>query len=185
MFDEIDLQYLFEATEPSVLRSEALDLFDRCLTENDSALMIAFIERQIAQEPPPLQLLRAMDEDLQQRMHALRAHRFDLRCDVVKAFAESTQVDITPLMPLSDIGQYHLLETVSVIGYVQERTTYADDSLLVDLLQSSIETITHLQRDIQLATEIHRVVSDWLEALSTTVGRRYWSDAVTFNAIIH
>lgn len=192
MFDEFDLEELFDSTGPSHLRSQALDLFDRCLTQNDPALMIAFIERHVVQDPPPLHLLRAIEEDLQQRLHSLRTHRFDIRSRVIQVFADSTHIDIVPLMPADALEQYHLLQSASIMEYVKQCSTSRTDMptaqemlLLHKLLEASIEAVDRLQTDIRLTMQVHKLVIDWLEALSSTNGRRNWSDAVSPDAMIH
>ncbi len=78
MFDlPDDFLELFSDDQPHFLRVQALDLFDRGLTENDASLIVAFVERQLAEEPPPLDLLRDIADDLQLRVSDLRAHMLD------------------------------------------------------------------------------------------------------------
>lgn len=159
------------------LRAQAVDLFDRCLTEGNPAPIVAFIERQVMGEPPQLQLLRDFGEDLQLRLLSLRTNQFDMRVRVVQAFADFG-IDIAPLMPANAVEHYHEIDSQRLIDYAQMQGAALDphDSLLLmTMIELSIKTAERLSDDIKLTADLQRLVADWLDALSSTVGRRYWS----------
>ncbi len=169
---------LLAMAELTQLRAQALDLFDRCLVEGNTAPIIAFVERQVTNDPPQLQLLRDFSEDIQQRLLSLRAYHYDVRKNVVMAFADDYGVDISPIVPAADLEQYHLIEPFQILSYAQAQgASFSDqDLILLDkLLEASVKTAARLYSDIRLTTELQALVLDWFDALSTTVGRRYWS----------
>lgn len=171
----------------SPLRMQAIDLFDRCLTEGNPAPIIAFIERQVVGEPPQLQLLRDFGEDLQQRLLSLRTNQFDMRVRVVQSFADYG-VDIAPFMPANAVAHYHEIDIQHLTDYIQAHSgelTAHDKLLLVTMVRLSIRTAARLNDDIKLTADLQRLVSDWLDALSSTVGRRYWSQEPPAQPPIH
>jgi len=179
MQEEFDALTLLAMAELNQLRTQALDLFDRCLTEGNPAPVVSFIERQVTDDPPHLQLLREFTEDLQQRLLSLRGNHFDIRERIVRMFIEAYGVDIAVLVPLSELAQYHLIDPQRILEYARQRAASITDKdliLLGKLLDVSIKTAERLQRDIKLTTELQAMVMDWLDALSSTVGRQYWSD---------
>jgi len=94
-------------------------------------------------------------------------------------FIEAYGVDIAVLVPLSELAQYHLIDPQRILEYARQRAASITDKdliLLGKLLDVSIKTAERLQRDIKLTTELQAMVMDWLDALSSTVGRQYWSD---------
>jgi hypothetical protein len=97
MLESVMGQKLFSLVESGHLRIEAMQLFEQCLTNGDASAMMTFIERQLVYEPPRLQLLREIADDLQQRLLSLREYHFDVRERVVSTLSESYDVDISPL----------------------------------------------------------------------------------------
>jgi hypothetical protein len=179
MSEDFDALSLFAMAELSQLRAQALDLFDRCLVDKNPAPIVAFIERQVMSDPPHLPLLHEFARSLQQRLLSLRAYHYDVRDKVIRTFVEDYGVDITPLAPPSAVEEYHKVDPQQVIDYVRERleTDSPDEiPMLAKLLEASIETAARLYSEIQLTRELHTLVTDWLDALSATVGRRYWSE---------
>jgi len=171
------------AQQGDPLRMQAIDLFDRCLTEGNPAPIIAFIERQVTGEPPHLQLLRDFGEELQRRLLSLRTNQFDMRIRVVQSFADYG-IDITPLMPANAVEHYHQIAIQGVIDYAQSLSAN-DRLLLIAMVELSIKTAARLNDDIKLTADLQRLVTDWLEALSSTVGRRYWSQEPPAQSPIH
>jgi hypothetical protein len=115
---------LFSLAESSHLRIEAMQLFEQCLTNGDSSPLVGFIERQLVHEPPRLQLLREVAEDLQQRLLSLREYHFDVRERVVTALSESYAVDITPLTPSALLEHYHHLTPDEILAFVQKNNRH-------------------------------------------------------------
>src|SRR5258708_8956951 len=179
MSDEFDRLSLYAMAEFSQLRAHALDLFDRCLAENNPAPIIAFIERQVSDNPPHLHLLRDFVEGLQQRLLSLRSSHYDVRVNVIKTFADDYGIDITRFMPANALAEYHLLKPSEVIAYVKQtpQAPAAEEILLLGkVLEASVRTATRLNMEIELTRNLETLVVDWLEALNATMGRRYWSE---------
>ncbi|MEP7288789.1 MAG: hypothetical protein ABI947_23805 [Chloroflexota bacterium] len=189
MNEDFDALSLFAMAELNQLRTQAFDLLDRCLAENNPAPIVAFIERQVMGDPPHLQLLRDFADGLNHRLLSLQVHHFDVRRHVIKMFTDDYTVDITSLLPANALARYHEMDLDLVIAYVQEHSTTlsANDVLLLGkLLEVSIKTAARLYAEIQLTTELHTLVLDWFDALNATIGRRYWSESDYLrNQIVH
>ena len=179
MSEDFDALSIFAQAELQQLRAQALDLFDKCLVDNNPAPIVAFIERQVMSDPPHLPLLQEFARSLQQRLLSLRAYHYDVRDKVIQTFTDDYGVDITPLAPPSEIDDYHKIDSEKVIEFVQAQlaSESAEElDILTKLLNASIAMAARLYSEIQLTRELHTLVTDWLDALNATVGRRYWSE---------
>ncbi len=188
MLEPFDARKLLAMAELNQLRTQALDLFDRCLAEGNPAPIIAFIERQLAGDPPHLQLLREFADDLQQRLLSLHAYHYDIRKNVVRTFAEDYGVDITALVPSDALEQYHLIDPQRVLAYAQAHgSAFSEKDLLLlgKLLEESIKASERLQNDIKLTADLQTLVLDWFAALSSTIGRRYWPEDLPPGPSVH
>ncbi|SRR5258708_5082680 len=176
---DLDPLSLFAMAELNLLRTQALDLFDRCLAESNLAPIIGFIERYIQEDPPHLPLLREFSEGLHQRLLSLRAYQFDVRQRVLQTFADDYGAEIGPLLPAN---AYHLLNVKQVLDYARKHSKeIADDDMLMlgKLLEASVKTAARLQSQIEMVDQLQLLVQDWVKALNATVGRRYWADDET------
>jgi hypothetical protein len=188
MLEPFDASNLFAMAELNQLRAHAVDLFDRCLTEGNAAPILAFIEKQLAGDPPHLQFLREFADDLQQRLLSLRAYHFDVRENVVRTLAVDYGIDITPLAPPDALDRYHLIEPQQMLAYMREhgKALSGDDLILLGkLLEVSIKAAERLHRDITLTAELQNLVLDWFDAHSRTLGRRTWPDEMPPGKTIH
>jgi hypothetical protein len=178
MLESVMGRKLFSLAESSHLRIEAMQLFEQCLTNGDDSIMVAFIERQLVQEPPRLPLLREIADDLQQRLLSLREYHFDVRERVVSTLSESYEVDISPLAPAAMLDRYHLLQLDEVLAFVQKNnpTLSANDVVILrKMIDASLQMAAQLNEDIRLTRELYDLIQDWIEALSATIARRHWS----------
>ena len=178
MSDEFESLSLFAMAEFSQLRAHALDLFDRCLLENNPAPIIAFIERQVSNNPPHLHLLRDFVEGLQTRLLSLRSSQYDVRLNVIKTFADDYGIDITQFAPTTALAEYHLLKLSEIIDFARhspKAPATEDLLLLAKVLEASVRTAARLNAEIEMTQTLETMVLDWLEALNATMGRRYWS----------
>jgi hypothetical protein len=179
MIENSRLEGLFLLAELSYLRSEAMDLFERCLTEGSPDYLIVFIEDQIYQEPPRLDVLRDLAEDLHQRLLGLREYHFDVRERVLKTLRDDFQIDLSPLAPAGALERYHLLQVDGVIGYLREqnpRLTSKEEFLLRKMVEASLEMAAQLHQDVVMTEELFFCVMDWVDGLSATIARRFWMD---------
>jgi hypothetical protein len=137
-----------------------------------------FIEQQILLEPPRLQLLRDISEDLHQRLLALREYHFDVRDRVMRTLRDDFKVDITPLAPANALESYHQLsldEAVQTICEQNPNLTDQDAVLLHNMLQASVEMAAQLYGDIAMTDHLHAYILDWLNGLNAMVMRRSWT----------
>jgi hypothetical protein len=129
-------------------------------------------------EPPRLELLHEIADDLQQRLLSLREYHFDVRDRVVRTFAESYGVDITPLTPSSLLDQYHFLTPDGVLSFAREKGTIFSENdavLLRKMVEASVQMAAQLYNDIQLSMRLHSLVLDWLSGMNIAVTRQYWN----------
>lgn len=162
------------------LRLEALDLFDRSLAEHKAIPLEGFIERQLAQEPPPLDLLSQIAEDLHQRLMTLRQSHFEVRDEVLKTLRVDFGVDLSPLVPPNTLENYHLLSLDDALRYLTRqnaRLTDDDRAVLRKTLQASLDNATRLYRDMIMAEHLYDYLSDWLMGLHILSVRHAWSPA--------
>ena len=97
---------LFSLATFQTLRLEALDLFDRSLAESKAEILERFLEQQVAKDPPPLELLSQIAEDIHQRLLALHQRHFDARDQIRRTFLHQYGLDLTPFLP-TDPLLYH------------------------------------------------------------------------------
>lgn len=169
-----ELQSLAELNN---LRKEAMRLFEDCLTSGDTTALVKFVEQQITQTPPRLHLLREIADDLQLRLLSLREHHFDVRERVVSVLAESYHIDITRLAPPDKLYTYHSLSIDSIMQRVRSHADHLQQDELIMLhkmIAVSLEMASQLFNDIQLTEQLHTMVMDWLEGMSSLSIRRHW-----------
>ena len=171
----------------NTLRQEAMQLFEESLLSGNEAALVAFIERQLAQDPPQLYLLRQIADELEMHLLALREHHFDVRERVVTTLHENYGVDITPLTPTDQLSAYHRLALDEVMTYVRQQSPTLeaeDEALLRKLIAASLEMAGRLQHDITITERVFAMITDWLEGLSVTLVRRFWPphDALFYDA---
>ena len=169
---------LFYQVEADQLRQEAMRLFEACLTNADESALIAFLEVQIAHEPPRLTLLNDIADDLQQRLMSLREYHFDVRERVVQTLADSYHVDITPLTPPDRLDHYHLVTVESVLSYTRRSDITMNESekaILRKMIEASLHMASQLHNDIVMTSHFFEFVTDWIEGMSASVARAYWT----------
>lgn len=179
MFNESGTSGVFSFAEMNYLRLEAMDLFERCLTEGRPGFLETFVEQQISQEPPRLNLLREIAEDLHQRLLALRENHFDVRDRVLRTLRDDFKLDLSPMIPLHDLQSYHLLNLEDALGFLraqQVSLTNQDETLLRQTLDSSLGMAAQLQRDVAMTENLYNYIMDWVMGLNATVARRYWEE---------
>ncbi len=167
--------------EISYLRLEAMRLFEQCLTNGDDSAMVTFIEQQIVHQPPRIQLLRDLTEDLQQRLLSLREYHFDVRERVVRTLHDNYGVDISAIAPPTKLNQYHHLTTEQILSLVVDAGTAVGAEELIILrktVEASLQMAAQLFHDIQLTAHLHYLVSDWLEGMNATAARQHWNSAL-------
>jgi hypothetical protein len=176
MLNHMNAFELFAIAEHNYLRLEAMDLFERCLTEGCPDYLIAFIEQQITEVPPRLDLLQQVAEDLHQRLLGLREYHFDVRNQVFQTLQRDFQVDLGKIAPPDALDQYHLLSSEQILRHVCEqnpRLTPQDQSLLRKVLESSLDMASQLYEDKEMTEGFLDFILDWADGLSVVVARHY------------
>jgi hypothetical protein len=169
---------LFSYAEQSYLRLEAMDLFERCLTEGKPDCLEAFIEQQLVQEPPRVQLLQDIAGDLHQRLLSLREYHFDVRDRVLRALRDDFDVDIAPVVPANALESYHLIQLEYAVQTIREQNlnlTDQDVGLLHNMLAASVEMAAQLHGDITMTEHLHSYMVDWVSGLQVMAARRSWA----------
>ncbi len=159
------------------LRLEALDLFDRCLTERKPEHLERFLERQIAQELPPLELLSQVAEDVHQRLLTLRQRHFEV-CDQVRWTLDQYGIVPTLFVP-TDLLEYpwgKLDDFLRAIGCDDLRLTDERRASLSAELKEARDTAAQLRADVRLADYLYSYLMDWLLALHVVSARGAWTD---------
>lgn len=178
MLDNASGRGLHGLSESDYLRLEAMQLFEQMLTDGDEAPLVAFIEQQIVHDPPRLELMQDIADDLQQRLLSLREYHFDVRERVVDTLSASYGVDLTPLTPPSALDRYHTLTPECVMSFIAASgvsLTDADVALLRKMIEASLHMAAQLYSDIQLAVRLHSLISDWISGMSATLARQQWA----------
>lgn len=179
MIENTRLEGLFLLAELSYLRSEAMDLFERCLTEGSPTHLMVFIEEQIAQDPPRVDVLRELAEDLHQRLLGLREYHFDVRERVLRTLRDDFHIDLSLLAPANALEHYHLLKLERVMLFLRDqnpRLTHKDEYLLRKMVEASLQMAAQLHRDVVMTEDLFFCVMDWADGLSATIARRFWGD---------
>lgn len=181
---------IFSYAELNYLRLEAMDLFERCLTEGKSTFLESFVERQISQEPPRVELLRDIAEELHQRLLTLRENHFDLRERTLRALHDTLRVDLSALVPLSALDDYHRLPADDIINSVRRqypRLTDAEAHIIRKTLDTSMGLAAELYHDVELTEQLYDYIMDWVMGLNAMLVRRAWTDILytPLDDIIH
>ncbi len=179
MMDDYDAIGLSSMAELNYLRLEAMDLFERCLTEGRTIFLEAFIEEQIAQEPPRLDVLRDVAEDLHQRLLSLREYHFDVMERTTRTLSDDFGLVMGAAIQAGSSEGAASLEPARVLSLVRDlnpNLSSRDETLVRRMLEMSAETAAQLREDIRMTEALFMYISDWVDGLSATIARRFWSD---------
>jgi hypothetical protein len=169
--DEIGL---FSLATFQTMRLEALDLFDRCLAESKPEHLERFLEQQVAQDPPPLELLSQIAEDVHQRLLTLRQQHFDARDHFRRTLQHQYGFDVSPFFP-ADPLEYHRLNLDEALRFIGDRNPDIRP-MVRQLLQDALANATRLYVEMTLAEHLYTYVMDWLMALHIVSVRGAWAD---------
>jgi hypothetical protein len=177
MFDDFEAFGLFSLAELNYLRLEAMDLFDRCLAEGKTEYLETFIQHQISQDPPRLELLRELEEDLHQRLISQRESLFDVRERVVRVLREEFQMDVSSVLPANALEDYHRVEVTELMNYLRAQNPDLprhEELLIRKLVETSVHVAGRLTTDVRLTEHLYRYVYEWSSALNAAAARRLW-----------
>jgi hypothetical protein len=180
MMNESGVSGIFSFAELNYLRMEAMDLFERCLTEGDPKLLEIFVEQQISQDPPRLELLREVAEDLHHRMLELHANRYDVRERMIRVLREDFGIEAGALLPLSSLRPDQALSLNDTLSLLQERDhtlSEQDFGLIRKRLDATQSLEFQLHRDVMMTQYLYNYVMDWVMGLNAIHTQRYWARA--------
>jgi hypothetical protein len=169
---------LFSLATFQTLRLEALDLFDRSLAESRPELLEHFLEYQVAQKPPPLELLSQIAEDVHQRLLSLRQRHFDARDEMRLMLQRQYALDLTPFLP-NDPVEYHRLNLEAAMNFfAQAQPPLSEESsrILREMLEEALSSAAAQHAEMALADRLYTYIMDWLMALHVVTVRGAWSD---------
>lgn len=165
---------LFSLATFQTMRLEALDLFDRSLAESKPEYLERFLEQQVAQDPPPLELLSQIAEDVHQRLLVLRQRHFDARDHFRRTLQHQYGFDVSPFFP-PDPLEYHRLNLDEALRFIGDRQPEIRP-ILRQLLQDALANAAQLYVEMTLADHLYSYVMDWLMALHIVSVRGAWAD---------
>jgi hypothetical protein len=158
----------FAYGELNTLRHEAMSIFERCCKDGTPVALVAFIEQQIAKEPPPIQLLHEIAEDLHSRLQSLRQLQFELRAYTLHVLCDDYGIDLSPLFPLN--GFDHQMSVDTIMGRLLPGGA-PDEAALRHTLETSFEAFVRVMEDILLVESMYNFLIDWATGLSVRVAR--------------
>lgn len=175
--NEMGVSDIYTFAELNYLRMEAMDLFERCLTEGDSKPLEAFVHAQISQEPPRLELLREVAEDLHQRLLELHTNHYAMREQLMAVLCHEFGIEARELLPFNMLKADQQLSLDDVLEYVQQQNPLATHSEM--LLRRKIDDLVKLEgqlhRDIDLTRYLYSYVMDWVMGLNAIFTQRFWA----------
>jgi hypothetical protein len=177
MRESPELTDYLASLESNPVRLEAMSLFERCLSEGAANPFEAFVEEQLSHDPPEIELLRDVAEDLHQRLLSLREHHFDVRDQALRRLQDDYLIDLSPLTPPDALDRYHLLDAEEAVAYLRGQYPIADDSealRLRRLLEASTAMATQLYHDVLMTEHLYDFVTDWVMGLCALVARQGW-----------
>ncbi len=173
--DDYGMTGLSSLAELNYMRLEAMDLFERCLTEGKPDSLIAFVERQISQDPPRVELLREVSEDLHQRLMGLHDYYLDIWGRTLTTLGADFGLHFDRRTASAPFNRFEVEAIIQQVRRENPEFTAQDESLLRKSLDTSVETAVQLRADIGMTERLYVYICDWVDGLSATIARRYWA----------
>lgn len=166
----------------NALRMEAMMILERCLSDENSAPFERFIEAQIAQEIPPVPLMREIAEDLHQRLQSCRQRIFDLRESILQDLKALVRIDPNHLCATQkpEYWLLHLLDECYPL--VESRIAHAtvETKLEVfDLMGRTQQAAVIAIRQQIMFEHLYNALMDWALALGVISARTAWRAALS------
>lgn len=162
--------------ELNYLRLEAMDLFETCLTEGRADLLEDFIQSQILDDPPRLELLREIAEDLYERLEALRENHLEVvrrTCDFLNGeFA--TQFDPLQYSNPERVTSMRPLPVLAQLRQTNPELTVSEERIVLRMLKNTACTTQRIQADICMTEGLYSYLSDWTAALTVAYTQLVW-----------
>ncbi len=148
------------SAEFQLLRFEAIETLEYCLTKGDSTAFLEFLESQVLSSPPRLELLRNIADELHLRLLRLREQQLDMGQQISAALVEHS----------SDPSQQGLSVRPELGAQLLSFPT-EEFPPLSKAIRSLLAVAHQLAADIQIAEELYQTVMDWWMALSISASR--------------
>ncbi|MAS33214.1 MAG: hypothetical protein CL610_04355 [Anaerolineaceae bacterium] len=167
---------LSSLAELNYMRLEAMDLFERCLTEGKPDSLIAFIERQIAQDPPRVELLREVADDLHQRLIGLHDYYLDTWERTLTTLDSDFDLKFDLKFASAPFKRFEVDTVIRQLQKTNPHFNTQDETTLRKTLGQSIDTAAQLRADIGMTERLYVYICDWVDGLNATIARRYWAE---------
>lgn len=174
MPDPLDDTFRTLSPEFQLLRFEAIETLEECLTKGDGTEFMAFLEAQLAHVPPHLDLLRDIADELHLRLLRLREQQLDTGQQISAALREQYAIDLTTLGLSAQPELFQQLQRDEHLAEAdnQSMTSLAEEfPPLGKAVQALLKMAHQLATDIQIAEELYQTVVDWWMALSISASR--------------
>lgn len=173
--DDFGMMGLSSLAELNYMRLQAMDLFERCLTEGKPDSLKHFIDHQISEDPPPLPLLREVAEDLHERLMGLHEYYLETWDRTLLTLQREYGLPFDLHRLSAPFDRFERDSVLQSIRSVNPELSGDPEVALHKLLDTSLETATQLRADIAMTERLYVYISDWVAGLSATVGRRFWA----------
>jgi hypothetical protein len=174
--DDFGMTGLSSLAELNYMRLEAMDLFDHCLTEGKPDRLVEFIEQQISQDPPRIELLRDVADDFNQRVIGLHENYLDVWYGTLDTLKAEYGFPVDQEFASRPFGDVDVEEMMGRLREHQVDPGNHNEMVLRQMLNSALETATQLRADIAMTERLYVYLSDWIDGLNATVARRYWAE---------
>jgi hypothetical protein len=166
-----------ELYDTDALRSQAFDLYQRCLTDGTPTAMLQFVQEQIAHRPPRTTLMSEVVDHLSLRLQELREQYFEARDRLLYIVHKRYDVDLTPLLK-TDPDVYHQLPIDDLISAIlQQRPLRPDEETrLRRILKVSHAIAAQVYHDAEMTEQIRAFIHEWLMALTSQRARLQGDD---------
>lgn len=177
MLDQRTALELFALVEYNSLRAEAMDLFERCLMEGTPQFLEHFVQQQLIADPPRLDLLLNVAEDVHQRLMTLRESLFDVRNQLLARLLDEYGVDISHFAPANSVEDFHRLQPHDLLGFIAYQypdLSPAEVLTLERLFRTVLLTAAQLYGDIVMSRLLLNFILDWADSVSMSSIRHVW-----------
>ncbi len=159
MTDPLDDSLGALSAEFQLLRFEAIETLEYCLTKGDSTAFLEFLESQVLSSPPRLELLRNIADELHLRLLRLREQQLDMG-EQISAALSAHPSELPP-------------QGLSALETAEQPLPFSTEEFppLSKAVRSLLDVAHQLAADIQIAEDLYQTVMDWWMALSISASR--------------
>lgn len=176
MLDYQTAHELFAIAEHNNLRAEAMELYERCLTEGKPIFLEEFVHQQILNNPPRFNLLLHIAGDVQQQIILLSQSLLEIRTGLVTHVLKKYQIDLNHVDSIVASGDTSQFCPADMLDYLRQNLTLdsTDLSSLELLFQTAHLTVVQLNDDIIMSQYLLELIVDWVDSLSIASFRHNW-----------